>query len=211
MAEGWLLNPAVPPQGSVAACVRTAAPPNLNGVFSEACWNGAAEIPLSTGPGTPLDSDSHPLVMLCHDGEHLYVAASLPRVPGTRIDGPAEKGRRYDEDISDFDRISFHFDVDRDYVTYYSFSVDQRGCTTESCWGDATWNVRWFVKVVADEDQWRVEAAIPLAELVPRAPGRGTVWNVGVVRTIPAVGLESWTHPASPTPRPETFGLLKFD
>jgi hypothetical protein len=53
--------------------------------------------------------------------------------------------------------------------------------------------------------------AIPLDELTPLAPQRGTAWALGITRIIPAVGVESWTLPASATPRPENFGLLRFD
>ena len=50
-----------------------------------------------------------------------------------------------------------------------------------------------------------------LDELAPYIPGKGVVWSLGVTRIIPAVGLESWSHPASAVPRPETFGLMRFD
>ena len=50
-----------------------------------------------------------------------------------------------------------------------------------------------------------------MTELVPGPPVKKGVWAVGIVRTMPAVGLQSWTHPAGSRPRPESFGLLRFD
>ena len=149
--------------------------------------------------------------MLCYDAEFLYFAASLPRAAGTRTDGAVERDRRHDEDLADFDRVLLSLDVDRDYVTCYQFAIDQRGCTAESCWNDASWNPRWFVAVAGDSSYWSLEAAIPLDALTPYLPQGGSGWAVGVTRIIPAVGLESWTKPVSAVPRPENFGLLRFD
>ena len=56
-----------------------------------------------------------------------------------------------------------------------------------------------------------VEVAIPLEEITPVVPQQGMAWALGITRIIPAVGLESWTHPAAAAPRPENFGLLRFD
>jgi hypothetical protein len=56
-----------------------------------------------------------------------------------------------------------------------------------------------------------MEAAIPFDELGPLAPKAGAAWGLGVLRTVPAVGWQSWTTPAGDKVRPETFGYLKFD
>jgi len=116
--------------------------------------------------------------MLCYDAEHLYFAASFPRAKGVRTDGPIQRERRYDEDLADFDRVNLSVDIDRDYVTSFNFAVDQRGCTSEACWNDSSWNPRWLVAVDADKTSWRVEVAIPLDELTPVAPQRGTAWGL---------------------------------
>ena len=102
-------------------------------------------------------------------------------------------------------------DIDRDYVTSFNFAVDQRGCTAESCCRDASWNPHWFVAAGGDKSHWRFEAAIPLDELTPVNPQRGSAWGLGVTRIIPAIGVESWTAPASASNAPENSGLLRFD
>lgn len=207
-AELWLNRPTVPLEGPVVDCARTPQRPVLDGILSDACWQDAVEMPLA-------DADKgagRSLAMLCYDGEYLYLAASLPRAAGVRTDGPTESPRRYDEDLTDFDRVALCLDVDRDRVTYFNFSIDQRGCTSESCWHDRSWNpAGWIVAVNADETHWRFEAAIPFAELVPRPPETGAAWGIAVVRTIPAVGWQSWTQPVGEKLRPETFGLVRFD
>lgn len=209
-SEMWLTNRIAPPDFPTAACALAAVPPELDGLLSELCWQQADEIPLRS----PLKSDSSSpqgLIFVCCDAEYLYVAGSLPRARGVRRDGPDGRPRRHDEALEDFDRITLFLDVDRDYHTGYAMSIDQRGCTSDNCLGDSSWNPRWFVKVVADETHWRFETAIPWEELTPVPPGAGTGWLLGCVRTIPATGIASWAHPAAPAPRPECYGLLRFE
>ncbi len=212
-AEGeiWLSNPASPRSGPASACRFTRKRPVLDGVLSDLCWQEAEELPLVASAREANADVPKVLAMLSYDAEYLYFAASLPRANGVRTDGPVKRERRYDEDLADFDRVNLSLDIDRDYVTSFNFAVDQRGCTAESCWHDSSWNPRWLVAVDADKTGWRVEAAIPLDELTPVSPQRGTAWALGITRVIPAVGIESWTLPASAAPRPETFGLLRFD
>lgn len=210
-AELWLSQPVELPVKEMIVCRRAAERPVLDGVLSDPCWQLADELPLTAGQGERIQKMAHPFAMLCRDDEYLYFAASLPRMKGTRTDGPTQTPRRHDEDLQSFDRVNLFLDVDRDYVTFYNFAVDQRGCTAESCWHDAGWNPRWLVWVDADVTHWRVEAAIPLTELLPRTPSKNSVWNVGIVRTNPAVSLQSWTHPAASSPGPDAFGWVRFE
>jgi hypothetical protein len=86
--------------------------------------------------------------------------------------------------------------------------IDHQGQTGDLCLEDPTWNPKWFVAVSSDKTHWRFEAAIPWRELAAVAPAPGTAWLVGLVRSVPAVGLESLSFPATPLPRPESYGLL---
>jgi hypothetical protein len=88
--------------------------------------------------------------------------------------------------------------------------VDQRGCAGEDCWGDPSWNPRWFVAVQSTEDSWQVEAAIPLSELVGERISAGRTWACNVVRVLPGRGVQAWSAPADVQPRPEGMGLLIF-
>jgi hypothetical protein len=101
-------------------------------------------------------------------------------------------------------------DVDRDFATYYRLAIDERGWTHESCWHDATWNPSWFVATGGDDKAWTAEAAIPLSELTMMPPSPGASWALGIQRTVPGVGFQSWTQPASPAVSPEGFGYLLF-
>lgn len=208
-SELGLSNPGAIPVRPEFMCRRTEQRPVLDGILSDPCWQIAHDLPLTATPDERLAKEEFPFAMVCYDAEHLYFAASFPRVKGTRADLPKSGTRKHDDDLTPFDRINLFLDVDRDYATFYNLAVDQRGCTAESCWQDASWNPRWFVAADGDETHWRFEVAIPLAELTPHTPGSKEIWNVGIVRTIPAVGTQSWTHPAGS--RAETFGWLRFE
>ena len=208
--EFWLTRPLAPPRSAMYECARVAERPILGGGLSDPCWQRANELHLK-GIDTDGDPDRLPLVMLCCDEEYLYLGASLPYVEGTRRDRPSDEARQYDEEVIDFDRLTFYLDTDRDRMTCFALTIDQRGKTNDSCANDRTWNPRWIVVVEADSTHWRIEAAIPFDELGPFTPGAGAAWGLGVVRTVPAVGWQTWTEPAGDKPRPETFGYLKFD
>lgn len=210
-AELWMNDPTRPPTTPVLLCGGTEQRPVLDGMLSDPCWQRAEEVTLRQSPSERPGADGQPIVMLCRDATYLYVGASLPRMTGTRRDGPISRPRQYDEDLSEFDRITFALDVDRDYTTHFSLTVDQRGCTNDDCWGDITWNPKWFVAVDGDDTHWRMEAAIPLEEFGPVPAAAGQAWGIGILRTIPSVGVQSWTMPASATPRLDSFGLLKFE
>jgi hypothetical protein len=198
------------PTQKTVQCKMVEQRPHLDGLLSDDCWQQAEEIPLSD-KDVPLDPNSHAVVFVAHDAEHLYFAMSIPKVAGLPDDAPVTLGRKHDQDLSRYDRVALHLDIDRDFLTWYTIEIDQRGCVAESCCGDSGWNPKLYVKADnSDSDRWRIEGAIPLRELVPRPPQAGDTWGLAVVRTVPAVRLESWSHPAARQPRPETFGLIRF-
>ena len=98
-------------------------------------------------------------------------------------------------DMRAFDRVSILIDLDRDYQTYYQLQMDQRGAVAEDCWGDRSWNPKWFVAVNAEETGWTAEIAIPLSELTGDTVAPGKLWAVNVVRTVPGQGHASLERP----------------
>ena len=113
--------------------------------------------------------------------------------------------------LSRLDRLLFTFDLDRDYATYFRFGVADGGQTTENCWGDESWNPKWFVAVDGDGERGEVETAIPLSELGPRPPVAGEIWSVSLSRIVPAEGVQGWPRANDGEQLPESFGLLRFE
>jgi hypothetical protein len=123
---------------------------------------------------------------------------------------PAPTPRPRDADLTARDRVDILIDIDRDFATYYQLSFDYRGFTAESLWGDPAWNPTWFVAANLTDEAWTVEAAVPLDQITGQHPKLRDVWTVGVQRTIPGVGFQSWSTPASTQVMPEGFGYLIF-
>lgn len=237
MLESWLMNRAgqpMPPK-PVAACRHTTSRPFLDGKLNDQCWQEAIPMLMTTMAGN-LGSDfgckeaiekqlrektgkpdpnalrealgDASRAAFAFDDEYLYIAIVCRHPAGMKKDKLETRGR--DMDLRAFDRVSILIDLDRDYQTYYHLQVDQRGAVAEDCWGDKSWNPKWFVAVNPEDTGWTAEIAIPLSELTGETISPGKLWAVNVVRTVPGKGLQAWSGPAGATPRPEGMGVLTF-
>jgi hypothetical protein len=207
--EIWLDHRRDRPPKPALTCPVAGQRPRLDGVLDDQIWQSDQRAVLQSSLGR--DAPRPALVWLARDQQFLYLAARCPKAPGAVY--PEVHGvRPRDPALRPHDHVDLWFDVNRDYASYWRLSFDHRGWTGESCQSDSTWNPRWYVAAAADENHWRVEAAIPLVELVGRPPTTGEVWAIGMRRLIPGVDCQSWTQPASvDTVRPERFGYLIFD
>jgi photosystem II stability/assembly factor-like uncharacterized protein/tetratricopeptide (TPR) repeat protein len=206
-AELWLTNRSVSPPKLIATCPQTLRKPVLDGVLDDACWKDRSGLRFVNAVGDTV-KDSPTEAWLAYDQEYLYLAVRCKH-PLERYVEPAKEHRR-DADLSKFDHVSLLLDLDRDYNTYYRLEVDQRGCVCEDCWGDKSWDPRWFVSVKSEPTGWQLEAAIPLVELTGEPITVGHAWACNVVRTLPGRGVQAWSVPADVEPRPEGMGLLMF-
>ncbi len=206
--EIWANQQAGRSPDAVYTVHRTSERPVLDGILSDSCWQAAAEMWLR---GEDLDTEQGSFTLVSRDDQFLYLAAAIRRHETSAGVKSLPGGRSYDADLGQHDRVSWHIDTDRDYATWYTLEVDQRGQTTDSCWEDRSWNPKWFVAVDADETHWRMEAAIPLEELAGAIAAGQPVWAIGVTRTLPGYGVSSWNQPPSAQPLPETFGLAVFE
>ncbi len=206
-AELWLERRAGPPPKPAALCRRVEERPYLDGKLDDPCWKGT---PLILANAVGATSKEYPTeAWFAYDQENLYLALRCKHPPGKQL--PPVKGRKHDADLRPFDRVSILLDLDRDYATYFHLQVDQRGCLFEDCWGDPTWDPRWFIAVQSTETSWQIEAAIPLTELTGDRLRAGTAWAVNVVRVLPRQGVQAFSLPADIQPRPEGMGLLLFN
>ena len=105
--------------------------------------------------------------------------------------------------------MTLWLDVNRDYTSGYALAIDCRGHVHESCFGDATWNPKWYVAAACDDRSWTVEAAIPLAELVARAPQAGDAWAIAAAR-VTASGQQPKASGAARNYGGDEYGLLIF-
>jgi photosystem II stability/assembly factor-like uncharacterized protein len=206
-AELWLNRRSGPPPKPLVISRLTDAKPFLDGRLEDGCWQKQKPLVLRNVAGET-SKDYETRAWFAHDEEFLYLALRCKHPAGQQV-APV-KVRPRDADLRNFDRVSILLDLDRDYSTYFHLQIDQRGCVREDCWGDVSWNPKWFVAVHSDPEGWQIEAAIPLAQLTGDRLRVGTAWACNVVRIIPGRGLQAWSLPADAEPRPEGMGLLLF-
>jgi hypothetical protein len=147
--------------------------------------------------------------MFLHDSEFWYIGIRCPKIPGFVYPPVVGKQRSRNVDMSDQDRVEILIDIDRDYGTYYSLSIDSRGWATEACHGDRNWNPQWQIARHEDESAWYIEAAIPFSALMEQPIKPGTIWGVAIRRLVPDAGVECWNAENS-FDLTEGFGLLVF-
>ena len=231
LAELWLAERRGLPPKPTVYCRKCDTRPFLDGKFDDPCWRGIKPLvledatedptrkdrrgqPQGLRPGkqkvSPLCAEYTTKVWMTYDDRYLYLALRCEH-PADRYEAPV-KGRRHDADLSGHDRVSLYLDLDRDYATCFHFEVDQRGCVREDCWGDPSWDPRWFVAVHSEPTCWQIEAAIPLVALTGDSITSGRTWACNVVRVLPGRGVQAWSLPAGTPERPrlEGMGLLMF-
>ncbi|MBI1903384.1 MAG: hypothetical protein HYS13_19965 [Planctomycetia bacterium] len=207
-AEHWLVERQGQPPKNVFRCGTGPIKPYLDGRVDEPIWNAAEKLELRAAAGD--DAALRAVAMLARDDEFLYVAVQCRKAPGVEYQ-KSDVARTRDADLLDNDRVDLFIDIDRDYATWFRFTMDHRGWTADACWTDPAWDPTWFVAARDEADTWTVEAAIPLTELTSRPPSGKVAWAVGIQRTIPGAGFQSWTLPASTAVQPEGFGLMVFE
>ncbi|MGI8978154.1 MAG: YCF48-related protein [Pirellulaceae bacterium] len=207
-AEQWLAHPSPTQPKRLLPCLTAGSRPKLDGKLNDPVWQQVKSVGLQSPRKD--DADWPAVVVTAFDKEFLYIGASCRKPKGAVYTADTQP-RKHDADLAAHDRVEICLDIDRDYGSYWKLAIDSRGFTADSCFGDATWNPTWYVASGGDAQFWTFEAAIPLAELTPRAPRVSDVWSVGIQRIIPNIGQQSFTQPASIPERGETFGLMVFE
>ncbi len=207
-AELWLTRRQGPPPKPALICPHLDDKPFLDGQLDDPCWQNVKPVTLKNAVGETQKEFPTQAWMAC-DGEFLYLALRCQNPVDRYV--PPVKVRQRDTDVSSFDHVTLMLDLDRDYTTTYNLHVDQRGCVSDDCWGDMSWNPRWFVACKSDKNYWQIEAAIPLVELTQDRIAPDAVWAFNIVRTIPGRGVQAFSLPADAVPRPEGMGLLMFE
>jgi hypothetical protein len=197
-------------------CRFTETRPFLDGKLEDACWADLKTLPLKVAASAGEKADEVKAfaegykteARFAYDAHFLYIAVTCSHPKGESAPPVAKRLR--DADLTGHDHVDILLDLDRDYQTYYRFQVDRRGCLAEDCWGDKSWNPKYFVAFNPGETGWTAEIAIPFVELTGDKPSSGRTWAANVSRVVPGKGIQAWSTPADGEPRPEGMGLLQF-
>ncbi|TWT37054.1 Ycf48-like protein precursor [Posidoniimonas corsicana] len=196
-AESWLNDPHGAPGKPTLAVAVAAERPLLDGDLSDPCWKALPDAGAGAGGAR---------IRFAQDDQFLYLAIVADKLPGAAYPvGDAARPR--DADLRGYDRVAVRLDLDRDYETAFELTVDCRGWTHDACWGDDSWDPRWYVASKMGDNTWTVEAAVPLKELGCDTPPSGA-WAVSVERQSPGRPPSPWTGAAVADATPDAYGLL---
>ncbi len=205
-AERWLAKPeGLPPEKPLANCRFTPRRPKLDGQLDDPAWSGAEAIRLSE----TASSEPNTTIRFAHDEAFLYLAVEAAADAPAMIDNTAKRPR--DAELSDQDRVVLRIDTDRDYASTYDLTLDARGWTHDSLWGDRHWKPTWYVAADTGDRVWRAEAAVPLSQLADPEHVARAAWAVSLRRLRPGQPPAAWPANASSEASPDAFGLLLFD
>lgn len=168
------------------ACLRTDAPPVVDGRLDDACWQPASEAPVlyQTGlDGAPATNETR--VRLLMDGQALYLCADAPTAPGKQ---PSAAARDRDGKTWNDDSLELFLSTDFTSEDYYHLTFNALGTQMDSRVEEDVppeesirWNADWQVATVPREGGWSAEAKIPWPVFgLDAAPPQGWVWRVKI-------------------------------
>lgn len=193
---------------------RTVAPPVIDGVLDEACWQGA---PIRGF--TILDADRPSPMETCvwfaWDDHNLYIAMKCftpdPNDASVRAPKVERDGR-----VMGYDSVEIMIDVNRDADTYIHLASNSSGSqfdrrVVQSGWiGENHWDGEWRTASQIGTNHYTVEMAIPFFNLGISKKTTST-WNINVCRNVRPPGVYTSLAPGGaynvPTKFPSLTGI----
>lgn len=166
-------------EGSLYSIRRIESRPKLDARFVDQAWQTSVTMPLES---VWIDDQlSACEVRMVHDDDFLFIAVACRRgTPASSQQQPPPP-----------ECLTFRFDTDRDYMTWFELQVDEAGHVTERCMDMESWQPEWYFKTETDDVGWRLEAAIPIAQLQTEPISSNRVWSFAIQRAIPNQGTQT--------------------
>ncbi len=189
--------------GHLRVCQSADRPPRLDGRLDETFWqqnpvdSGIGLKPIQTAPGQTVSHDAQ--VRMACDQSYLYLAIQCRKRAGFAYQS-TDSPRQRDANLTERDRLEIALDTDRDFTTYFLFSIDSAGRVADSCGGNLGWNPNWYVASRQDEHNWYAEVAVELDEITAQPCERH--WCVSISRFIRQRPQSTWPPAAPVQPAP---------
>jgi photosystem II stability/assembly factor-like uncharacterized protein len=152
--------------------------PRLDGQLQDRCWESASPRYLRS----PWAEENNRLtkIRLLFDEEYLYLSAHCPWLETSQ------------QATSDgIDELTLRLDTDGDFLTWFEFTVNRHGEVSDRLGDFVSWEPIGYAKTVEDENEWRLELAIPLDELTSSEDASHVAWRVAVERNVEGVTNQS--------------------
>ncbi len=210
LAELWIMERRGNPPKNVYTCKFTDFKPILDGKLNDECWKSAKAVKLVDWSGLSA-KENYTEFKTLYDSEFLYISAICTSKIPNIVKNKASPTR--DLSLKSKDQIFFQIDLDRDYTTCYQFQIDSLGNVIDDCWGDLSWNPKWFFATENTETGWTFEAAIPMGMISSSPATSGKSWALNFGRIIQNQGVQTWSSPAKLPESNDTLegmGLMFF-
>ncbi len=145
---------------------RVAAPPAIDGVLDDSCWQGREKMTgfANSDHGGPALVDTE--AMICRDEDNLYIAF-ICHDPQPSAISSIQKQRNGDLSSDDF--VGILVDPDNTMLDHYHFEVNPAGTQWQSipegAAGNITWRGDWRAGAKVTDSGWCAELAIPFRAL----------------------------------------------
>jgi hypothetical protein len=187
--------------------------PILDGSLGDDVWKEAHQINLQSVEASmqlyKAADMNKTVVSLIRDSRFLYVsgACSDQQVANKKtpllgeLSHKIPEGRTHDKPTIGSDRFTLRIDTDRDFLTWFQFTIDSQGNLTDSLNDMGSWDPRWYVATDRTESGWAFELAIPLNEIsdedfVKNQESKVSetdsvkFWNFAMCRTTPGLAVQ---------------------
>jgi len=205
---------------AVIGCVRTKAPPSIDGKLDDPCWQraGKAEgfLRLRLRPGGERrHAEEQTSVLLLHDDENLYLGF---RCLESRMDSRTQRVTKRDGPVWNDDCVEIFLAPEVSDVLsafplvaeYFHLVVNVAGVQADAIGVHGGWDGRWEVKTARGKAEWRAEVKIPFTELGVY-PREGEFWRGNFCRAEPRLGeFSSWSPLEEGFHEPDHFGKIGF-
>jgi hypothetical protein len=173
--------------------------PTLDGKLDDACWKAP---PLVSGftlygkPTTLTDIQTH--FRVTYDDDALYVAVTCDEPEMTKLEKSGARSRDDHGAVFANEAIELFVDPFHDHATYYQIAVSVQETIYDGFRTDTTWNSATRAATQLGPKAWRMEVAVPWADMAVKRTEPGMVVGFNVCRDR-NVGNKQWTNWSSVT------------
>jgi hypothetical protein len=172
-------------------CPRADAPPVLDGVLDDPCWDAAPLVSGFTLYDKPVEVEVQTAVRVTYDDASLYFGVACAEPLSQKL-APV-KAPRDTHAIFGGEAVEVFVDPKHDHTGYFQFAVSDGSGLWDSRGSDPTWNGAVQTAAAVGDGQWSVELAVPWADLGV-TPQPGAVVGFNVCRDRHLGGTREWTN-----------------